>query len=98
MVNQNPSSFKFWILCLFTCCPCSDGPSTTFMQVTHQIYVAEEWAKNSREEVNAEIQSHRVAKKAVEVLRQEKESLAEKIKEAIQAQDSAKAGLKTTER
>lgn len=53
------------------------------MQVTQQIYVAEEWAKNSQEEVNAEIQSRLIAEKAIEVLRQEKESLAEKIKEAI---------------
>ena len=68
------------------------------MKVTQQIYVAEEWVKNSWEEVNAEVQSHLVAKKAVGVLKLEKESLSEKVKEAIKAWDSAEAGLKITTR
>ena len=42
------------------------------MQVTQQIFVAEEWVKNSREEVNVEVQSRLVAEKAVGVLRLEK--------------------------
>ena len=67
------------------------------MQVTQQVYVAEEWFKNSSEEVNAEVQSRLVAEKVARALRQEKESLANRVKEAIQAQDSAVAGLKTTE-
>lgn len=58
-------------------------------QVTQQILMAEEWLKNSREEVNAKVQSCLVA---------EKERLSEKIKEAIKARDSAEAGLKTTTR
>ena len=66
------------------------------MKVTQQIYVAEEWVKNSWEEVNTEVQSRLVAEKAVGVLRLEKESLSEKVKEAIKARDSA--GLKTTTR
>ena len=68
------------------------------MQVTQQIFVAEEWVKNSLEEVNAEVQSRLTAEKAVGVLRLEKESLSEKVKEAIKAQASAEAGLKTTTR
>ena len=68
------------------------------MQVTQQIYMAEEWVKNSREEVNAEVQSCLVVEKATRALRLEKESLAEKVKEAIQARDNVEAGLKTTER
>ena len=68
------------------------------MQVTQQIYVAEEWVKNSREEINAEVQSRLAAEKAAGVLKQEKDSLADKVKEAIQAWDSAVAGLKTTEK
>ena len=60
--------------------------------------MAEEWVRNARDEMSAEVQSCLEAEKAVEVLRQEKESLFEKVKEAIQARDSAKAGLKTMER
>ena len=68
------------------------------MQVTQQIYVAEEWVKNSREEINAEVQSRLTVEKAARVLKQEKDSLADKVKETIQARDSAMAGLKTTEK
>ena len=68
------------------------------MQVTQQIFVAKEWVKNSREEVNAEVQSRLTAEKTVGALKLEKERLSEKIKELIKAQDSAEAGLKTTMR
>ena len=68
------------------------------MQVTQQIYVAEEWVKNSREEVNVEVQSHLIAEKAVRALRLEKDNLNEKVKEAIKAQNSAEGGLKITTR
>ena len=68
------------------------------MQVAQQIYVAENWVMNARDEVSTEVQSSLEAEKAIEVLRKEKESLSKKVKEAIQARDSAEAGLKTTER
>ena len=68
------------------------------MQVTQQIYVAEEWVRNAREEVNAEVQSRLESEKVVGVFRQENESLSEKVKETIQTRDNAEAGLKTTER
>ena len=68
------------------------------MQVTQQIYVAEEWVKNSHEEINAEIQSRFAAEKAAGVLKLEKDSLADKFEEATQAKDNALAGLKTTEK
>ena len=68
------------------------------MQVTQQIYVAEEWVKNSHEEINAEIQSRFAAEKAAGVLKLEKDSLADKVEEATQAKDNALAGLKTTEK
>ena len=54
--------------------------------------------KNSREEVNVDVQSHLATEKAVSVLRLEKESLNEKVKEAIKAWDSAEVGLKTITR
>jgi len=60
--------------------------------------MAEEWAKNSREEVNAEVQFCLAAEKAVGALKPEKEHLSEKIKGVIKARDSAEAGLKTTTR
>ena len=68
------------------------------MQVAQQIYVAENWVMNARDEVSTEVQSSLEAEKTIEVLRKEKESLSKKVKEAIQARDSAEAGLKTTER
>ena len=52
--------------------------------------------KNFREEVNAEVQSRLATEKAVGVLKLEKESLSEKVKEAIKAWDSVEASLKTT--
>jgi len=60
--------------------------------------VADEWVKNSRDEINVEVQYRLTAEKAVGVLKQEKNSLADKVKEAIQARDSAVAGLKTMEK
>ena len=62
-------------------------------QVTQQIFIAEEWAKNSREDLNTEVQSRLAAEKATGVLRLEKDCLNKKIKEALKARDSAEAGL-----
>jgi len=53
------------------------------VQVTQQIYVAEEWVKNSREEINVKVQSRLAAEKAAGVLTQEKDSLVDKVREAI---------------
>ena len=66
------------------------------MHVTQQVFVAEEWAKNSRDEVNAEVQSRIAVEKAAAVLKLEKESLKEKIKVAIRDRVSANAGLEST--
>ena len=60
--------------------------------------MAKEWAKNSQEEVNSEVQSRLAAEKATGALKLEKERLSEKIKEVIKAWDSAEVGLKTTMR
>ena len=48
--------------------------------------------------MNTKFQSRLAAEKVVGALRQEKEGLFEKVKEAIQARDSIVASLKTTER
>ena len=66
------------------------------MQVTQQVFVAEEWAKHSREELNAEVQARLVAEKAVGALILDKDCLNKEVKKALKAQASAKAGLKTT--
>ena len=66
------------------------------VQVTQQIFVVEEWAKNTWEELNTEVQSCLAVEKAVGALKLEKERLNKKIKEAFKARDSAEAGLKTT--
>ena len=51
-------------------------------QVTQQIFVAEEWAKKAREDLNSEAQSRLAAEKAASDLRQEKDSLSSEVKEA----------------
>ena len=66
------------------------------MQVTQQIFVAEEWAKNSREELDAEVQSRLAVEKAAGAFKLEKERLNKEIKEAFKAGDSVETGLKTT--
>ena len=70
--------------------------SVTPAQVTQQIFVVEKWAKKSRKDLNIEVQSRLATEKATSVLRLEKDRLTKEIKEALKAQDSAKASLKTT--
>ena len=66
------------------------------MQVTQQIFVAEEWAKKSWENLNTKVQSCLAVEKAAGALRLEKEHLGKEIKEALKARDNAEASLKTT--
>ena len=66
------------------------------MQATQQIFVAEEWAKKSCEDLNTKVQSRLAAEKATGVLRLEKDLLSMEIREALKARDSAEAGLRTT--
>ena len=66
------------------------------MQVTQQVFVAEEWVKNSREKLNAEVQSRLAAEKVTGALKLDKERLSKEVKEAIKARDNVEAGLKTT--
>ena len=47
--------------------------------------MAVERAKKSREDLNTEVQSHLVAKKAIGALRLEKDRLNKEIKEALKA-------------
>ena len=66
------------------------------MQITQQVFVAEEWAKHSREKLNAEVQSRLAAEKAASALILDKDRLSKEVKEAIKARDNVEAGLKTT--
>ena len=59
------------------------NPFATFMQVTQQIYVAEEWVRNARDEVKAEAHSCLKAEEAFGALKQEQTELSENLKEAI---------------
>ena len=52
--------------------------------------------KNSREELNADVQSHFTVEKAAGALKLEKERLNKENKETFKARDSAEAGFKTT--
>ena len=74
------------------------NPFASFTQVTQQIYVAEEWVKNAHNEVKAEAHSRLKVEKALGAVKQEQAEFSERLKEAIQARQSAEVGLKTTER
>ena len=66
------------------------------MQVTQQIFVAEEWAKKARVNLHTEVQSRIAAEKATSALRLKKDRLNNEVKDAQKARASAAAGLKTT--
>ena len=68
------------------------------MQVTQQVFVAEEWIRNTRKEANTKDLSHADVKKSLEAFKQEQAKLHEKLKEADKARLSAEANLKTLER
>ena len=64
------------------------------MQVTQQVYVAEEWVRSANNKFDAESQSQRKVEKALGTTNHEKTQLAEKIKAAKSVRQSAEAGLK----
>ena len=64
------------------------------MQVTQQIFVAEEWAKKAREDLHNEAQSRRIAERTTGFLKKENDSLSHEVKEAKKGRESAEAGLK----
>ena len=68
------------------------------MQVTQQIFVAEEWVKDARNQVKAEAYSHAEVEKSLKALKQEKAELTDKLVEAERACSNAEAGLKIAER
>ena len=68
-----------------------------FMQVTEQVYVAEDWVRNAYNKFDAEAQSRYEVEKALDTANHEKTQLIEKLKAAKSVRQSAKAKLKTTE-
>ena len=67
------------------------------MQVTQQVYVAEDWVQSATNSLNAEIQNRHDIEKALGVVNHEKTQLAEKLKVAESGRKSAEAGLKSVE-
>ena len=72
--------------------------SIIVMQLTQQVYVAEEWVRNARDEVRAETDSRLEVEKTLGALKEEHAQLAKKSMEADKVRQSAEAGLKTTKR
>ena len=68
------------------------------MQVTQQIFVAEEWVKDACNQVKVEPYSCAEVEKPLGALKQEKAELTDKLVEAERAHSSTEAGLKTAER
>ena len=68
------------------------------MQVTQQIFVAEECVKDVRNQVKVEAYSRAEVEKYLKTLKQEKAKLSNKLVEAERASLSAKVSLKIAER
>ena len=60
--------------------------------------MAEEWVKNARSEVKAAFDARSKVKVELGALKENHSKMAEELKEAVRARDSAEAGLKTTEK
>ena len=67
------------------------------MQVTQQVYVAEDWIRSATINLNAEIQTRHDVEKALGTVNHEKTQLAEKLKVTENGQKSAEARLKSAE-
>ena len=60
--------------------------------------MAEEWVKNARSEAKAAFDAWSEVKVELGTLKENHSKMAEQLKEAVRARDSAEAGLKTTEK
>ena len=60
--------------------------------------MAEEWVKNARSEARATMDARSETEVELGALKENHSKMAEQLKEAVRTRDSAKAGLKTTER
>ena len=60
--------------------------------------MAEEWVKNARSEVRAAFDARSKVEVELGALKENHSKMAEELKEAVRARDSAEVGLKTTEK
>ena len=60
--------------------------------------MAEEWVKNARSEARATMDARSETEVELGALKENHSKMAEQLKETVRTRDSAKAGLKTTER
>ena len=63
-----------------------------------QVYVAEEWVKNSRDETRAAYEAREIVEAHPNALKDQQKQMAEQVKKAFQDKASAEAGLRTTEK
>ena len=68
------------------------------MQITQQVYVAEEWVKDTYNEAKVEADSQSEVEKTVGNLKENQVKLSEQLNEAIRAKDSSDAGLKNAKK
>ena len=80
-------------MCIFLTTLCIIGS-----QVTQQVYVAEEWVRNSHDQINAETYSRLKVEKSLGALKEEHAKLSERIKDSDKARLSTEVGLKTMEK
>ena len=67
------------------------------MQIIRQVFVADEWVRDARNEVRAEAHSRAEIEKSLRTLKQEQTKLSNKLIAADRAHLSDKAGLKSVE-
>ena len=60
--------------------------------------MAEEWVKNSRNEMRAVLDAWDTVEAQLGALKDKQAQLADQVKQALRDKDSVEAGLKTTER
>ena len=63
-----------------------------------QVFVAEEWVKNSRSETRLALDARGEVEAKLGALKEKQAKMAEQVKDALRQRDSAEAGLKTTEK
>ena len=67
------------------------------MQVTQQVYVAEDWVQSATNSLKSKVQNRHDVEKALGMANHEKTQLAEKLKVAEDGRKSAEVGLKSAE-
>ena len=65
------------------------------MQITQQVYVAENWVNDARSEAKVAFDAQSKVEVELGTLKEKQSKLAEQMKEAVRARDSVEAGLKT---